>query len=250
MTEHLERIWPTVSTLPAFFKDFPDHEQRYQFAIPYVQDKAIADIACGAGYGSNMLSRHAKSVKGFDIDAPTLAHATQHFSTANCSFHQAAELGINAYDVITSFETLEHMSEADGDMFLQSLHKALKKGGTLILSTPMNEGANKHNVTPFHIREYSHAELVAKLKNNGFNQQNWWGQSNQATRAMVGQGGINIQGALHTGLQKYIPICLGKTHSRLCDLLKISSIFIPKYWAVASKIVSTVIAACAPALIK
>ncbi len=196
----MERLPTTPDNLKAFLADFPDHEQRYTFALAHVAGLAVADIACGAGYGSAMLAQSAKSVIGFDIDQPTVDHANRHFAKANCHFLAASQLSAaGPYDVITSFETLEHMSEADGDAFLTALFASLKPGGKLILSTPMNEGPQKHNVTPFHIREYSHAELVSKLRTNGFDNQEWYGQSNAVTRQ------INPT-MMKSGLHRMVPV--------------------------------------------
>lgn len=179
----MERLPITQQNIGAFLADFPDHQQRYELALSHVAGLNVADVACGAGYGAAMLAKSANKVSGFDIDKATINHANKHFAAANCSFYHADKMSKNGpYDVITSFETLEHMSESDGDEFLKTLLANLKKGGKLILSTPMNEGPHKHNTTPFHVREYSHAELAAKLAANGFTVQEWYGQSNAVTR--------------------------------------------------------------------
>ena len=134
---HIERIWPTLSTLDEFLEKYLDHSQRYDFAKPFVEGKQIADIACGAGYGSYLLADVAKSVTGFDVADDALRHARQHFSRDNVEFRHASTIGVDEFDVVISFETLEHMDEKDGDDFLVMLQALnyLKSSTNFMLST-------------------------------------------------------------------------------------------------------------------
>jgi 2-polyprenyl-3-methyl-5-hydroxy-6-metoxy-1,4-benzoquinol methylase len=45
-----------------------EHLHRYAIARDYVKDKIVLDIACGEGYGSNLLAENATAVTGIDID--------------------------------------------------------------------------------------------------------------------------------------------------------------------------------------
>jgi 2-polyprenyl-3-methyl-5-hydroxy-6-metoxy-1,4-benzoquinol methylase len=51
-----------------FFRDRQAfHRARYEFALNYVHDLAVADIACGLGYGCRILKEGgAKAVLGID----------------------------------------------------------------------------------------------------------------------------------------------------------------------------------------
>ena len=51
------------------------HLGRYNFAMQFIKDKNIIDIACGEGYGSNQLAGVAKTVTGIDIDNETIENA-------------------------------------------------------------------------------------------------------------------------------------------------------------------------------
>jgi len=44
-----------------------EHLHRYALALPHSTGKIVLDIACGDGYGSNLLARNAVSVIGVDI---------------------------------------------------------------------------------------------------------------------------------------------------------------------------------------
>ena len=145
-----------------------EHAARYVFALPFVEGKSVLDIACGTGYGIGLLRSKAKFVTGVDID-PIAANEAK----AECGENGVVLLGNGlglpfddaTFDVITSFETLEHLYER-GD-FLAELRRVLKADGTLILSTPnadYSQPVNGVPANPFHIHEYEPDELKAELE--------------------------------------------------------------------------------------
>ena len=206
MSTSTERIWPNCSNLEAYLDDFPEHRQRYDLVISFIKGLKCADVSCGVGYGSFMMGEVAKSVKGFDISKDALDHANENFKRDNVSFHNFSDFNGEKYDVITSIETLEHMNEADGDIFLQKIAKNMDIKSLMILSTPLNESNIKQNVTPFHIREYSHQELIEKLTANGFCVEEWFGQSNIVSKRMAKNiFGLSFLQILNMGLHKIIP---------------------------------------------
>ncbi len=204
-----ERLWITQETIDEYLSEFPDHRQRYEFAKNYVRGKDIADIACGAGYGSFMLGDDAKSVMGFDISEEALAHASKYFSRPNLSFRHASKISESKFDVIISFETIEHMSEKDGDKFLQDLHSSLSSDGTLIISTPLNRFSLKHriNTTPYHLREYNEKEFARKLEVNGFKVERWFGQWNSVSETLAKPilPGLSLGGIVRSGAHRLLP---------------------------------------------
>jgi len=144
-----------------------EHAARYMFALPHVTDKAVLDIACGTGYGVGLLQTKAAVVIGVDIDAEAIKDAR-----AECGPNSAVLLGNglglpfanNSFDVITSFETLEHLHERT--RFVQELRRVLRRGGILFLSTPNAIYTRPVNGIPsneFHIHEYTPQELRAEL---------------------------------------------------------------------------------------
>src|SRR5262249_23325333 len=55
---------------------FRAHEARYVFAGRLVKDKAVLDVACGAGIGTHyLLTAGAQSCSGLDIDGPAIDYA-------------------------------------------------------------------------------------------------------------------------------------------------------------------------------
>ena len=115
-----------------------EHLHRYAIAHELASGRDVLDIACGEGYGSNLLSGSAKSVVGVDIDQEIVRHAISKYRSANLEFrHGSADsipLPDASVDVVVSFETLEHHDKHD-EMYAE-IKRVLRKDGVLIISTP------------------------------------------------------------------------------------------------------------------
>src|SRR5450756_603582 len=92
-----------------------EHWHRYVFAARHVAGKDVLDAACGEGYGAALLARHARTVTGLDVDAPTIAAARAgclapvvRFETGSVAAMPFADA---TFDRVVSFETLEHLAE-------------------------------------------------------------------------------------------------------------------------------------------
>lgn len=144
-----------------------EHAARYVFAEPHVEGKTVLDIACGTGYGIGLLKAKARSIVGVDVDMEAAREAR-----AECSGNASVLLGDGlglpfadaTFDVVTSFETLEHIHERA--QFLRELARVLKPKGRLILSTPnarYTRPVNGKPSNPFHIFEYLPDELRREL---------------------------------------------------------------------------------------
>lgn len=144
-----------------------EHLHRYAMACELAQQKTVLDIACGEGYGSRLLAQHAKDVTGVDIDQPSIEEATKKYAGDNIRFIQAdvrkTALPDHTYDLVVSFETLEHIAEHE--TFLHEIKRLLKPGGRLIISTPdKKEYSDKPNYrNPFHIKELYRQEFEALI---------------------------------------------------------------------------------------
>ena len=141
-----------------------EHLHRYAVAFGLAKRKRVLDIACGEGYGANLLARIASKVIGVDLDAGTIAHAKAKYRRRNLQFVQGSCTEIpcedHSIDLVASFETIEHISEHDD--FLSEIRRVLAPGGILVISSPhkaeyqkVSEAAN-----PFHESELDHAEFV------------------------------------------------------------------------------------------
>ncbi|MDJ0390567.1 glycosyltransferase [Roseomonas sp. E05] len=138
------------------------HHHRYLFAARFCAGRDVLDVACGEGYGSALLGTVARSVRGVDLDPGTVAFAERNYGADHVSFRQGDAARLveqNAFDVVVSFETIEHLVDHDG--FLQGIRRALRPGGLLIISSPdrtIYTEADGHE-NEFHLRELDRAEF-------------------------------------------------------------------------------------------
>jgi 2-polyprenyl-3-methyl-5-hydroxy-6-metoxy-1,4-benzoquinol methylase len=115
-----------------------EHLHRYAIALSFARDQSVLDIASGEGYGANLLAGVAKNVMGVDIDGPAIAHASKKYARANLTYLQGSAIQIpcesHSFDLVVSFETIEHIEEHDAMM--RELKRVLKPGGLLLISSP------------------------------------------------------------------------------------------------------------------
>jgi len=143
-----------------------EHWHRYLFATRFVRDKAVLDVACGEGYGSNLLAGSAAAVVGVDIDPEAVRHASASYPRDNLTFRRGAAEDIpipeqHSFDVVVSFETLEHLSPESQRRFAQEIKRLLRPGGLLLISTPnraIYSERNQHQ-NPFHQHELTRPEF-------------------------------------------------------------------------------------------
>ena len=143
------------------------HVHRYAFALPFVAGRSVIDIACGEGYGCDLMGQVAAQVIGIDIDSGAIEMARQRYSRPNLQFKEGSASAIpmddSSVDVVVSFETLEHL--VDQNAFWSEIKRVLKTGGILVISSPNRDAYNKQRIdeNPFHTRELTQEELVSEL---------------------------------------------------------------------------------------
>ncbi len=161
-----------VPELEAETIQYFDHIRRYLFAQEFVAGKTVLDIACGTGYGSEMLRRGgARHVLSCDLSAAALAYAASMRDSLTMAQADALALPLRAgsLEVVVSFETLEHLTDAA--RFLDEVRRVLIPAGIFILSTPNRLVASPGSDTPYspyHAFEPTAPELRALLSNSGW----------------------------------------------------------------------------------
>ena len=142
-----------------------EHRARYRFAGQWARGCRVLDVACGAGFGVQLLAQAGAYPIGVDLDARALAEARALEPAARLVRADAACLPLPdaAFDLVTSFETLEHVPDAAA--LLGELRRVLRPGGRLVLSTPNRAfGPSEHHQNPFHLREFEADELRQLLQ--------------------------------------------------------------------------------------
>lgn len=146
-----------------------EHWHRYALVRSWARGRRVLDAACGEGYGSALLAGVAESVLGLDVDPAAVAHARNRYAgTNNLSFDQAdatrLALPAASFDLVVSFETLEHVEAQDG--LLDGLSHALSDDGLLVISSPdkatYSDAAGFRN--EFHVRELYRDEFEQLLR--------------------------------------------------------------------------------------
>jgi SAM-dependent methyltransferase len=146
-----------------------EHWHRYAWARGFARGRRVLDAACGEGYGSALLADVAASVLGVDISDTAVTHARARYAgRPNLRYEQADATALDAladgsFDLIVSFETLEHVEAQEA--LVAGFARLLAPGGLLLLSSPDRQTysdargyRNEH-----HVRELYRGELEALL---------------------------------------------------------------------------------------
>jgi 2-polyprenyl-3-methyl-5-hydroxy-6-metoxy-1,4-benzoquinol methylase len=147
-----------------------EHLHRYALVTSLSKGKIVLDIACGEGYGSNILAEAADRVIGVDISEEAVRHAEAKYKRDNLEFLQGSvdriPLEDSSVDLVASFETLEH-HDLHVEM-IREIKRVLRPGGLLVISTPdkLNFTDLSQTSNPFHVRELYLEEFRSLLRGN------------------------------------------------------------------------------------
>jgi ubiquinone/menaquinone biosynthesis C-methylase UbiE len=143
---------------------YGEHVARYMAAANVVKGKAVLDIASGSGYGTAILGEYAQSIVGVDVSKDAIDFAKKEYSGKNITYKKSDGKTIpfadDTFDVIVSFETIEHLE--DYNFFMQEIKRVLKEDGLFILSTPNELEFAEGN--HFHLHEFEQGELINLAK--------------------------------------------------------------------------------------
>ena len=140
-----------------------EHVHRYVAISQLCTGRLVLDAACGEGYGSAILSQVASRVTGIDIDTAVVEAANSKYGRPNLAFQCCSVMSLpfeeNSFDVVISFETLEHVT--DQETLLTEFVRVLRPDGVLVISTPNRPVYNRHLATknPFHTLELDQDEF-------------------------------------------------------------------------------------------
>jgi SAM-dependent methyltransferase len=135
----------------------------YEWIAARLAGKRVVDMACGEGYGSNLLAeRGAAAVVGVDANPEAHEHARLRYPRPNLRFERdLVESFAEPADAVVFLQTIEHVQ--DPGAILEHFKSMLSPGGLVFVSTPnlltlAPEGAEKSD-NPWHVKEYREAEF-------------------------------------------------------------------------------------------
>jgi 2-polyprenyl-3-methyl-5-hydroxy-6-metoxy-1,4-benzoquinol methylase len=140
------------------------HLAVYEWIGARVAGHRVVDMACGEGYGSEVLSRSAGSVVGVDANPEAHEHARLRYVRQNLRFERdLVESFGEPCDTVVFLQTIEHVQNP-GEI-LEHFKEMLDPGGIAYVSTPnlltlAPPGAEKSE-NPWHVREYRAEEFRA-----------------------------------------------------------------------------------------
>jgi len=149
----------------------------YEWIAARTVGKRVVDMACGEGYGSEVLSRGAASVVGVDANPEAHEHARLRYVRQNLRFERdLVETFSEPCDAVVFLQTIEHVQNP-GEI-LEHFKAMLAPGGVAYVSTPnlltlAGPGREKSD-NPWHVKEYRAHEFRALCEAH-FGQVELWG---------------------------------------------------------------------------
>jgi SAM-dependent methyltransferase len=156
-----ERTLPDVPDENYWFRR---HLAVYEWIAERCHGLRVADLACGEGYGSDVLARTAAEVVGIDANPEAHEHARLRYRRPNLRFERGRiEDFAGACDVVVFLQTIEHLADPD-----RALHRIASAAPLAYVSTPNRltlaaPGAERSD-NPWHVREYTLDEYRALLE--------------------------------------------------------------------------------------
>jgi 2-polyprenyl-3-methyl-5-hydroxy-6-metoxy-1,4-benzoquinol methylase len=154
----------TLPDVPAENYWFRRHLTVYEWIAARVGGRKVLDMACGEGYGADVLSRSASEVIGLDANPEAYEHARLRYRRPGLSFERGLVETFGArseFDVVVFLQTIEHVGNPAA--VLAHFHEILRPGGVAYVSTPnlltlAPPGSSKSD-NPWHLREYRAQEF-------------------------------------------------------------------------------------------
>jgi 2-polyprenyl-3-methyl-5-hydroxy-6-metoxy-1,4-benzoquinol methylase len=134
----------------------------------------LLDIGCGEGFFLFNAARFGYATKGVEPSQDAAAYARKEFGLdVEAKPFEELRSPENHFDVVTLWQVLEHM--LCPLMVLKEVHRILKPGGLLVVSTPNIEGIPAKilrkrwwDIKRLHVNQFSTKTLRDILQNAGF----------------------------------------------------------------------------------
>lgn len=184
-------LYPPTRKMYEYIKnyciDFVKNNPQYP---KFIWKPKIADVGCGGGFGSNVLSQEADFVWGIDKSVDSINFAKETFTRNKNNIYYTPQVSfdvidikdepreLQAFDIVACIEVIEHIEDYQKVLdFLKRLCKKDKKGVYLeppdstkvFISSPNRNHPKIGKESPKnkrHVREWTPAELYGILEKN------------------------------------------------------------------------------------
>jgi SAM-dependent methyltransferase len=134
----------------------------YEWIAAQVAGLRVIDMACGEGYGSDVLARSAAGVVGVDANPDAHEHARLRYRRTNLRFaRELVDTFSEQTDAVVFLQTIEHLQ--DPGAVLEHFRSLVDGRGPVFVSTPnvltlAPKGAPRSD-NPWHVHEYRREEF-------------------------------------------------------------------------------------------
>jgi len=166
----VERIVPTTFKTREEYLLYLRHVFAYEQYIDYLTkaDQKVVEVGFGEGYGTNKIALSGRQVTALDVNKEAVEYARSTYGSPHCTFMlydgKRIPFDDNTFDSACSFQVIEHVEDVAS--YLKEIKRVLKPGTSAYFTTPnrcsrLQEDEEPWN--PFHLREYSPAELEQQI---------------------------------------------------------------------------------------
>jgi SAM-dependent methyltransferase len=151
----------TLPDVPAENYWYRRHLAVYEWVAERCAGLDVVDMACGEGYGTEVLARRARQVTGVDANPDAHEHASAKYTRPGVRFvRDLIETYIQPSDAVVFLQTIEHVKEPEKVLAHFKAMAPLAFVSTPNVLTLAPKGAARSG-NPWHVREYRAAEYRA-----------------------------------------------------------------------------------------
>ncbi len=160
--------WDHVYTTPAKYKDYWRKTYRFYALLEFVKDgDKVIDLGCGVGLPCYLVRDKKKNCETWGVDISDEIIRMNKQTDPQTKWFQGYIGGLdflpeNYFDVVFCGEVIEHLD--DPSFLFKDAYRILKKGGKLIITTPIES----HVISHEHVWLFEKIDIIKLFHDSGF----------------------------------------------------------------------------------